>query len=112
MDNREDTKSKSGGHRKGTARVLAAVSFVLIAFGLIVSFTSGGASIVPGFLAIVCGVLAYALGSNRLGPLAIALGVIVAFFGLAASQGLVPGLQATDHSYPENIPEQQSGEGN
>ncbi|MGI8650565.1 MAG: hypothetical protein ACR2KW_09345 [Rubrobacter sp.] len=113
MDKRDEKEQHDIGSRHwGTARVLAVVSFILVAFGVIITLTSGGASVVPGFLAIVCGVLAYALGSNRLGPLAIALGTLVAFFGLAASQGLVPGLQSTDHAYPEDIQEQQSGENN
>lgn len=51
-------------------------------------------------VAIVLGVLGYFLGSRRIALTAVAIGVIALVFGLAATQGLIPGAEPTDRSLP------------
>ena len=52
-----------------------------------------------GALAIVLGVLGYSLGARRLGAVTVVLGTVVLFFVVAASTGLVPGLEPSGHGY-------------
>ena len=48
------------------------------------------------FLGIILGIVGYFLGARRLGTVAAFLSIIALVFGLAVSQGLVPGLERTD----------------
>jgi hypothetical protein len=97
----QNSKEREKGDGAGKAVGIVALTFA--ASGLVFTFFGAGASVFPGALGAALGVLAYALGSRRVGPAAIFVSVAVMFFGLAASQGLVPGLEATDHSYPEDV---------
>ncbi|AHY45411.1 Hypothetical Protein RradSPS_0128 [Rubrobacter radiotolerans] len=91
------------------SKVFAVLSFVFTGFGLIVALTSGGASVVPGFLAIISGLTAYALGARKLGIAAVVVAAVVMIFGVVASQGFIPGIEASDHAYPQDV-EQQTGQ--
>lgn len=73
--------------------VLSGGGILLAVVGFIVPFISSGASIALGGLGIVLGIAGYTLGARRLGPAAIALCVLAMLFGLAASQGFVPGME-------------------
>ena len=48
------------------------------------------------FVGIILGVVGYYLGTRRLGTAAAVLSIVALIFGLAVSQGLVPGLDRTD----------------
>ncbi len=74
--------------------VLSGGGILLALVGFIIPFISSGASIALGGLGIVLGIAGYTLGARRLGPAAILLCVLAMFFGLAVSQGLVPGMEA------------------
>jgi hypothetical protein len=52
-----------------------------------------------GVLAIVLGVLGYYLGVRRLGAATVVLGTVALFFVVAASTGLVPGVEPSGHGY-------------
>ena len=51
-------------------------------------------------LAIFLGLIGYFLGARRVGRAAVIFAVVALLFGLFASQGYVPGLEATDHGMP------------
>jgi hypothetical protein len=72
--------------------------------GIVAAFFGGGASITPGAVGAALGVLGYFLGSRRLGTATVLLCVAALFFGLAASQGLIPGIDASDRNLPDNEP--------
>ena len=48
------------------------------------------------FVGIIVGIVGYFLGARRLGTVAAFLSIVALIFGLAVSQGLVPGLERTD----------------
>ena len=72
--------------------------------GIVAAFLGSGASITPGAVGAMLGVLGYFLGSRRLGTITVLLGVGALFFGLAASQDLIPGIEASDRTLPANEP--------
>ncbi len=51
-------------------------------------------------LGMVLGVVGYALGARWLGGVAAVLSVVALLFGMAVSQGLVLGVEPSDHSMP------------
>jgi len=63
------------------------------AFGIVAALFGGGASISPGAVGAALGILGYFLGSRRLGTVTVLLCVAALFFGLSASQGLIPGIE-------------------
>ena len=56
------------------------------------------------FVGILMGAAGYSLGARRLGRVAIVLAVVALLFAVAASQGMVPGVERTDHPLPEVEP--------
>ena len=73
-------------------------------FGIVAAFFGGGASVSPGAVGAALGVLGYFLGSRRLDTITVLICVAALFFGLAASQGLIPGIDATDRDLPAREP--------
>jgi hypothetical protein len=51
-------------------------------------------------LAAFLGLIGYFLGARRVGRAAMIFAVVALLFGLSASQGYVPGIEATDHGMP------------
>ncbi|CAA9455984.1 MAG: hypothetical protein AVDCRST_MAG01-01-5217 [uncultured Rubrobacteraceae bacterium] len=72
--------------------------------GLVGAFFGAGASVTPGAVGAMLGIVGYFLGSRRLGTVTVLLCVAALFFGLAASQGLIPGIDASDRNLPDNEP--------
>jgi hypothetical protein len=66
-------------------------------------FIGGGAATAPnaaaGTIGAMLGVMGYALGARRLAVVAVILSVAVLFFGLAASEGLIPGIEGYDRGF-------------
>src|SRR5215210_1466038 len=73
-------------------------------FGIAAALLGGGASVSPGAVGAALGILGYFLGSRRLGTATVLLCVAALFFGLAASQGLIPGIDASDRGLPDKEP--------
>ena len=111
----------SGGHRsdqelrdeaetiRRTGPVLgvaaAAAGVPLALFGAVLATgIAGDASFtdtVPATtLAAFLGLIGYFLGARRVGRAAMIFAVVALLFGLSASQGYVPGIEATDHGMP------------
>jgi len=68
--------------------------------GVVLAFLGGSPNISVGAVGIGLGVLGYFLGARRLAVVTVVLCVAALFFGLMASQGLIPGLGPFDHRYP------------
>jgi hypothetical protein len=85
-------------------RISCVVGFLFGIFGIVAALFGGGASISPGAVGAALGVLGYFLGSRRLGTITVLICVAALFFGLAASQGLIPGIDASDRDLPANEP--------
>ena len=81
-------------------RLVAAVGVLLALVAVVVALFGGGASITAGALGVVIGILGYFLGSNRLGTIAVVFSIAALFFGLAASQGYIPGIGVSDRDLP------------
>ena len=79
--------------------VLSALVGAFLASGLIVpaSFIDTVPATSLGFF---LGLIGHVLGARRLGRAAMAFAVIALLFGLFASQGYIPGLNATDYGPP------------
>ena len=73
--------------------------------GFLEVFIEGGATTDPNMMAGAVGVMGYALGARRLAAVAVILSVAVLFFGLAASQCLIPGMEG----YYRGLPDQEPG---
>ncbi|MGH3089910.1 MAG: hypothetical protein ACRDSJ_21730 [Rubrobacteraceae bacterium] len=86
MANTERMKSSLGA-------AVAGVGIFLAVIGTIVTFVGTGTSIALGAFGIVFGIAGYTLGARRLGLAAIVICTVALFFGLAVSQGLVPGME-------------------
>lgn len=109
--------SDNGGSGKGAGRETSAespglfwgraacgVGVILAVVGIVAALFGTGASILPGAVGACLGILGYFLGSNRLGTWTIILCTVVLFFGLAASQDLIPGIEGNDRNMPTDAP--------
>lgn len=88
-------------------RVLAVVGLLIAIAGIVTVFTSSSgasADISDGALAVMLGVAGYFLGSRRLGAAAVTIGVVAIVFSLAATQGVIPGFEATDRDLTQMGP--------
>lgn len=72
---------------------MCGVGLAFAVFGFVTPFLGGGTSIVSGFVGIMLGVVGYVLGARRLAVVTIVVCVLALVFGLATSQGLVPGFE-------------------
>ena len=81
-------------------RISCLLGLLLGVGGIAAALLGGGASISPGAVGAALGILGYFLGSRRLGTVTVLLCVAALFFGLAASQGLIPGIEASDRGLP------------
>ncbi len=81
-------------------RISCVLGLLLGLGGIAAALLGGGASISPGAVGVALGILGYFLGSRRLGTVTVLLCVAALFFGLAASQGLIPGMEASDRGLP------------
>ena len=89
------------------ALVVCAVGILLGLVGLVTPFFTGPATTADVSIqavGILLGILGYYVGARRLAVATIALCIVAIFFGLAASQGLVPGIQGQDRSLPSVEP--------
>jgi hypothetical protein len=94
-----------GEGREGTAKLLLGrISCIvgLLFGGGGILFTLFGASInvSAGAVGAVLGILGYFLGAGRLGTVTIVVSIVTLFLGIAATQGVIPGLEPSDRGLP------------
>ena len=81
-------------------RVSCILGLLLGVGGIVAALLGGTATVSIGAVGAALGILGYFLGSRRLGTVTVLLCVAALFFGLAASQGLIPGIDASDRGLP------------
>ena len=115
LDNSRQSDPGRDTQRKEAAKsffalVVCVVGILLGLVGFITPFFTGPATtadVSMQAVGIVLGILGYYLGVRRLAIAAVALCIVAIFFGLAASQGLVPGFSETDRDLPDEEPASQ-----
>src|SRR3712207_5417390 len=85
-------------------RLCCLVGFLLAIGGVIAALVSGSSNISAGALGVALGILGYFLGSNRFGTVTVVVSIAALFFGLAASQGYIPFVDASDRVLPSVEP--------
>lgn len=86
--------------RSLAGKISCVIGILFAVYGIVIVLGGGAPSVTSGVLGAGLGILGYFLGSRRLGTATIILSVAVLFFGLAASQGLVPGIDSSDRGLP------------
>jgi len=81
-------------------RICAIVGILFAIGGLVGPILAGGSSVSAGVVGMILGILAYFLGARRIGTITVVLSVASLFFGLAASQDLIPGIEGSDRGLP------------
>jgi choline-glycine betaine transporter len=102
----EDARGQGEGSRWSAkllgGRISCAVGLLLGIGAFVSALFGGGANISAGALGVALGVLGYFLGSRKLATATVVLCAATILFGLAASQGLIPGIPSSDHAFPSN----------
>ena len=94
-------------------RALAAFGVLLAVAGTLSAFSELSLnSVVPAtFVGAVLGVTAYRFGARNIGAVAAVFSVLALIFGVAVSQGLLPGVERTDRTLPAYEPDAQRPSG-
>jgi len=100
------TEGDAGPGRGQRARLLAGriscVVALLLGVGQVFAAIQGaGANATAGILGIAFCILGYFLDSRKLATATVFLCVAAILFGLAASQGFVPGIAPADRAFPQ-----------
>jgi hypothetical protein len=84
------------------ATIVCGVGLVLAVGVLISTLVSGGSYgvISAAAVGVGLGILGYFLGAGRLGTVTIAVSIVTLFLGIAATQGVIPGLEPSDRGLP------------
>ena len=115
LDNSRQSGPGGDKQRKEAAKsffalVVCVVGILLGLVGFVTPFFTGPATtadVSMQAVGILLGILGYYLGARRLAIVAVGLCIVAIFFGLAASQGLVPGFSETDRDLPDEEPASQ-----
>jgi hypothetical protein len=80
--------------------ISCAIGVLLGGVEVLAALYGGGANISAGALGLGFGVLGYFLGPRWLATATVFLCAVTIIFGLAASQGLIPGIAPSDRALP------------
>ncbi len=95
---RED-KGRANHARSLFGLAAAALGILLALAVVLIAVTQQGSVLgatTTALVGIILGIVGYSLGARRLGTAAAVLSIVALIFGMAVSQGLVPGLERTD----------------
>lgn len=115
LDNSRQPGPGEDEQREQTAKsffalVVSVVGILLGLVGFITPLFTGlatTAGVSMQAVGILLGIVGYYLGARRLAIAAVALCIVAIFFGLAASQDLIPGIQGEDRDLPAVEPNAQ-----
>ena len=84
------------------ATIVCLVGLVLAVGVLISTLVFGGSFgiISAAAVGVGLGILGYFLGAGRLGTVTIVVSIVTLFLGIAATQGVIPGLEPSDRGLP------------
>lgn len=82
-------------------RISCLAGALLAIVALFAALQGGGANITAGALGIGFCILGYYLDARKLATATVVLCAAAIIFGLAASQGLIPGIAPSDHALPD-----------
>lgn len=102
-----EDKKRAESAKSFLALVVCVVGILLGLVGLVTPFFTGPATtadISIQAVGVLLGILGFFLGARRLAATAVVLCIVAIFFGLAASQGLIPGIQGQDRDLPAEEP--------
>jgi hypothetical protein len=85
-------------------RISCAIGVLLAAGTVFAAFFGGGANTTASALGIGFVILGYFLGARKLATATVFLCAAAILFGLAASQGLIPGIEPSDRALPDLSP--------
>ena len=109
----EEEAGESQGREWRTKPLLGWISCaigVLLGIGqILAALYGGGANTSAGALGIAFGVLGYFLGPRWIATATVFLCAAAILFSLAASQGLVPGIEPSDRALPSISASQHGG---
>ena len=88
---------------------LAVVSMIILAITVLATGVAGDAGFFNTIPMTSLGIIAYILGAQKFGRAAIIFTMVALMFGVSASQGLIPGVEATDHTLPKKEPGAAAG---
>lgn len=96
-----DAEPERGGRTRLMGGVISCIVGLLLATGQVfAALLGGGANVSAGILGIGFCILGYFLDSRKLATATVFLCVASILFGLAASQGLIPGIAPSNHALP------------
>ena len=99
----EDHVARDGGRRARLlgGRISCGVGLLLGTGQIFAALLGGGANVTAGVLGMGFCILGYYLGSRRLATATVVVCAAAVLFGLAASQGLIPGIAPSDQALPD-----------
>jgi hypothetical protein len=81
-------------------RISSLAGILLGLGGIVLALLGGSPGVSSGAVGIGLGIVGYILGARWLALVTVVVGVAALFFAVAASAGLVPGLEPAGHGYP------------
>ena len=96
----EASAGREGRLRLLGARIACVVGVLFAVGGALATLTGGNPEISGGAVGVGLGIVGSLLGSRRLATLTVFFGVAAIFLALAASQGLIPGIEPLDRQMP------------
>lgn len=90
--------------------ILCVLGLLSAAGGILEVFVGGAASasnVSAGAIGALLSIVDYFMGTRRLAVATVILSIVAIFFGLAASQGVIPGFEDYDRGLPEEEPASQ-----
>ena len=100
---RDGAPTRPEGERRAKllgARVACVIGLLFGLGSVLAALIGGTPNVSGGALGAALGILGYFLGARTLATATVVLCVAAIFFALAASQGLIPGIESFDRTLP------------